>query len=316
MDFKSSRLVPIYINLGEYQFRVEEMLSDSADSRVVGGTAWSETQGSIPNRAVLVLYKSPRNTRQIVGLMRECDGIDHFVVPKPLSYGTLEYLEPIAIPYILTSRVSAVPPWGRSAFAIRTMRSLGELHSAMHTIDVRPELRPVSDFEEIDGLVRILRDFCGSTASLRSLRRAEATIQSRRPRYALLHGDFHSLNVHPTEHGVCVLDWSHASVGEPMKDVARSLIVVEIAAALLGSLSAAGRLVRRAQSSYLKSYCAASAEGLMDHGLLQSWIVVSRLQAIAHAFQNSLSGRAGRSFQKEQLIVRRLQVLNERGPLL
>jgi thiamine kinase len=63
---------------------------------------------------------------------------------------------------------------------------------------------------------------------------------------ALCHGDFHPANVMVTSHGTLIIDWQDASIGNPLADVARSLILIRIgipAPGLSGMIMRASRLL-------------------------------------------------------------------------
>jgi aminoglycoside phosphotransferase (APT) family kinase protein len=92
----------------------------------------------------------------------------------------------------------------------------------------------------------------------------------------LCHGDFHPGNVLLTAAGPRVIDWAGAARGDPLADVSRTLLIMELgevpahAPALVRGLSRVGRslLVR----SYLAAY------GLRKRDLVDRW---RRVLAIA-----------------------------------
>jgi aminoglycoside phosphotransferase (APT) family kinase protein len=129
-------------------------------------------------------------------------------------------------------------PWS----ARRRMAQLAALHTRLHAIDptgfptdddlldrrlqsVRRTADELDDADLRDGLLQI-----GRIAD--RLRAAEA---------AVCHGDFHPLNVVVSAADAAVIDWTDAGVGDRHGDVARTLLLFELAA-----VAASNRLERTA----------------------------------------------------------------------
>ncbi len=116
-----------------------------------------------------------------------------------------------------------------SAFAFA--RRLAELHAAIHSVapDAAPSLRELPTQRE-----RLERDL-EAAQELPSLLRAGAQqalarLSNRQER--LCHGDFHPSNVLLTDSGdSVVIDWSDATRGDPLADVARTSLLLCLTAA-------------------------------------------------------------------------------------
>jgi aminoglycoside phosphotransferase (APT) family kinase protein len=155
---------------------------------------------------------------------------------------------------MLQNVVSA--PWS----ARRRMAQLAALHTRLHAIDptgfpidddlldrrlqlVRRTADELDDADLRDGLVQV-----GRIAD--RLRAAEATV---------CHGDFHPLNVIVSADDAAVIDWTDAGVGDRHGDVARTLLLFDLAAVAASrpleriALRAVGPLLGR---WYRRSYAA------------------------------------------------------------
>jgi aminoglycoside phosphotransferase (APT) family kinase protein len=140
-------------------------------------------------------------------------------------------------------------PWRLAALA----RTLGEVHAAIHA----------HAFPGLPRLPEQLAQRIAAAPHLPDAHRAaartalDALAQSPGAAATLCHGDFHPDNVLLSGRGPLVIDWENATLGDPMADVARTLLLVR--ASEVSIASAAGRAVRRAQaatllSGYLRAY--------------------------------------------------------------
>ncbi len=75
--------------------------------------------------------------------------------------------------------------------------------------------------------------------------------RANRLRGRLLHGDFHPNNILYTASGPVVIDWSFASSGDPLLDVARTLALPVIAEALMRPLGLLRGLVDKRLETFL-----------------------------------------------------------------
>ena len=144
-------------------------------------------------------------------------------------------------------------PW---AFR-RLARLLADLHGDMHARSA-PGLP-----SQHKGLVAAISEAPGLTAGLRD--RLLVHLASRPDGDRVCHGDFHPENVLITARGPVVIDWMTATSGSPAADVARTTLLLTMAAPLpatpaaLRGLIAAGR--RAFHASYLRRYLRLAAVG-------------------------------------------------------
>ena len=100
--------------------------------------------------------------------------------------------------------------------------ALAELHAAMHRSAV-PGLPPLS--ATLERRVRGLEDLPEAT------KETVLGLLARLPEgSAICHGDFHPDNILLTEHGPVILDWMTATEGNPLGDVARTSLILRLAA--------------------------------------------------------------------------------------
>lgn len=170
--------------------------------------------------------------------------------PAPRAYGVAVVdgragviYERIAGPSLL-GLLSAHPL--RLRFVAHT---LAETHAAMHarTVAGLPSLREV--------LARRVRD----AKPLPTVHRDAAlrTLDALPNGTALCHGDYHPDNVLFSARGPLVIDWENAALGDPLADVARTLLLLR--AGVVYERSPAARLVKRAlrpglSALYLRRY--------------------------------------------------------------
>ena len=116
-------------------------------------------------------------------------------------------------------QVLAKNPWKFPSFT----RLLAQLHIDMHTSSITPDIpsqkhRLEQRMQETDVLPNDLKN-----AVLNTLRKMPDGER-------LCHGDFHPQNVLMTQQGPVIIDWTDATRGDPIADVARSSIILQGAA--------------------------------------------------------------------------------------
>ncbi len=154
-------------------------------------------------------------------------------------------------------------PW---TFA-RHARLLAELHFRVNLVCV--EGLP-SQRERLDGYIR-----AADALPLELKEQALRLLKSLPDDGALCHGDLHPDNVILPASGPVVIDWADASVGNPLGDVARTVVLMKIGA--LAEPDVVKRTIFRALGglflrSYLGRYMRLSGADRRD---LQRWVVVS-----------------------------------------
>jgi aminoglycoside phosphotransferase (APT) family kinase protein len=132
----------------------------------------------------------------------------------------------------------------------RQARSFARLHADIHSRTApgvpaaKSQLR--ATIQVLDALDTVTRD--------RLLR----TLESLPDGTALCHGDYHPGNVMLTSVGPVAIDWPNAALGDPMADVAKTLLLIRLAGPLPPTVRARMLLAARAifASMYLRSYLA------------------------------------------------------------
>jgi len=177
-------------------------------------------------------------------------------------------------------RALVARPWTISRFG----RQMAELHAAMHAI------QSPSDLPDQRGR------FKGAIERARALpddlrRKALAVLDACPDGDRLCHGDFHPDNVLMTARGPIIIDWMTASRGDPLGDVARTLLLMTVGEPPTGTLiRLLTRLLRgRMRAAYVKRYFELRPEGRERLG---KWLVV----AFAARLAEDIKGEA------EQLI--------------
>jgi len=128
-------------------------------------------------------------------------------------------------------------------------RMLAELHAAMHACAVPSDLP-----SQREGFAKSIRHAPNLPTHLRDtvLRKLDQLPTGDR----LCHGDFHPDNVMITARGPIIIDWMTATRGNPLADVARTLLLLTISKPQTIIEQLIIRFARRIfVSGYLKRYC-------------------------------------------------------------
>ncbi|HEU5347885.1 MAG TPA: aminoglycoside phosphotransferase family protein [Ktedonobacterales bacterium] len=128
-------------------------------------------------------------------------------------------------------------------------RTLGEVHASVHqhTVPMLPNLREV-----------LARRIQAVTLLPPAQQRAALdSLEALPDGEALCHGDYHPDNVLLSPRGPLVIDWGNAALGDPLADVARTLLLMR--ASFVYPKSRAERIARRALTAtlnrlYLRRY--------------------------------------------------------------
>ncbi len=188
-------------------------------------------------------------------------------VPSPRPDAVIEaagragiVYERISGPSLLAVLLARPWRWGAGA------RTLGETHAVIHAARA-PDLPLLG--EALARRITAAADLpeADRTAALAAL---DALVNSSRA-VALCHGDYHPDNVLLSPRGPLVIDWENATIGDPMADVARTLLLVRSSEASIPS--PAGRLARRALGAllialYLRAY---GRRRPLDRARLAAW---------------------------------------------
>jgi aminoglycoside phosphotransferase (APT) family kinase protein len=170
--------------------------------------------------------------------------------PSPQVFGATEVAGRVGVIYeriagpSLLGELTAHPL--RLPFAART---LAETHAAMHA-------RTVAGLQSLrEALARRIRNAAPLPTQHRDA--ALRALDAQRDGDALCHGDYHPDNVLLSARGPLVIDWENAALGDPLADVARTLLLLR--AIVVYEPSPPARLVKSAARTafsalYLRRY--------------------------------------------------------------
>jgi aminoglycoside phosphotransferase (APT) family kinase protein len=151
-------------------------------------------------------------------------------------------------------------------------RMLGRLQARLHEVRAPAELPALKD--NVRELLerradRVPQEFAAEARE----RLAELPDGDR-----LCHGDFHPANVLLTSAGPRVIDWAGASRGDPIADVCRTHLIIELGKVPAHAPPVVRRLDRVGRSLLLRSYL--RAYGRPDRELIDRWkrlLLIARL---------------------------------------
>jgi aminoglycoside phosphotransferase (APT) family kinase protein len=164
-----------------------------------------------------------------------------------------------------------------------TGRLLGELHARLHGIEapaILPDLRTALGELLASGSELIPPELAA---------KAQSALAELPDGGALCHGDFHPGNVLLTDAGPRVIDWAGACRGDPLADVCRTLLLIEMAALPAEAPMLVRRLNRVGRRLLVRSYLA--AYGTTDAAQLERWrqvLLITRLAEGIDAERRSL----------------------------
>jgi len=157
---------------------------------------------------------------------------------------------------------------------------LGRAHAALHATVAPSELAPLRE--------RLLAPIERSShvpEHLREVgRRALATLPDGD---RLCHGDFHPGNIILSARGAIVIDWPNSVRGDPVADVARTIVMIEGGQLPPGSSAVLKTLDKIGRRIILRSYVAAYRRARpFDDALLTRWA----LPVAIHRLQDGIDG--------------------------
>jgi uncharacterized protein (TIGR02172 family) len=171
----------------------------------------------------------------------------------------------------------------------RIMRTLAEAHADLHQ-------RAVADLPRVR---EMLAQRASSVAKLTGAQRRAVlhALEALPDADALCHGDFHQDNVLLSPRGPLVIDWENAALGDPLADVARTLLLFR--ANFVHSQSAATRVLKRGALQYLSNLYLRRYRQLcpFDTARLRAWelpVTAARLSEGVEPEEAYLLGRVRR----------------------
>jgi aminoglycoside phosphotransferase (APT) family kinase protein len=170
-------------------------------------------------------------------------------LPAPAIDGLVEVNGRRGIVFERVEGPSMLAEWKSKPWTIvRSARQLAELHAATHVL---PGTELPANRQRLEGSIR------AAQALPAPMKEAALSALARLPDDdALCHGDFHPDNVIMTARGPIIIDWMTATRGNPLADVARTSLLLTLAALVPGTpgrrVIEAGR--RLYHAIYLRRY--------------------------------------------------------------
>jgi aminoglycoside phosphotransferase (APT) family kinase protein len=149
-------------------------------------------------------------------------------------------------------------PWA----VLSAARLLGTVHARLHGVTAPRDLPPLKRW--VEQRIRS-SELVPSELERRALTELEALPDGDR----ICHGDFHPGNLLLSPTGPMVIDWTAATRGDPMGDVARTRILLRISPPPEGAPVLVRRLDRIGRSLLLSGYL--RAYGTLDRELVERW---------------------------------------------
>ncbi|HEY5625085.1 MAG TPA: phosphotransferase [Dehalococcoidia bacterium] len=264
---------------------------------------------------VLRVYPSPE---QVQKAEREA-AIQRFVAdqgfpaPRPLLVDTS--CQPFGLPFMLMERVpgpSAVDRFKNPLKIRSTVRAMAAMQARLHLLPIDGCPLPYES-PLVDRLLAPSRDLIqrfrppGLDSPLAWLEEHASIV--RNEDVALVHNDFHPLNIQAEGDRMSLLDWPDAAIGDRHSDVARTLAVFWLAAPLEKSLAGRtvlGALRRYIVPLYLREYrrhLPLDDRRLRYWGALHAfaeWVLISVMQ---HAGEAAIGARPGVLAEIPQAVV-------------
>jgi aminoglycoside phosphotransferase (APT) family kinase protein len=150
-------------------------------------------------------------------------------------------------------------------------RLLGRLHAGLHEVEAPPELPDVKDN------VRLLLELRGDLVPTELAAEAHGLLEDMPDGNRICHGDYHPANLLLTAGGPRVIDWASASRGDPLADVCRTHLLIELAEVPDLAPWLLRRLDRVGRSLLLRSYLRAYGRSAWDLVVWRRVLLIARL---------------------------------------
>lgn len=153
-------------------------------------------------------------------------------------------------------------PWRMRSYA----RRMALLHVDIHRVVAPPSLPQVT---------ARLRDRIAATSLPEPLRSfALQVLSTLRDGDRVCHGDYHPGNIIMSPTGPIVIDWTNATRGDPISDVARTIVLLRIGAPPPGASFVLRGFIAAGRALFLRAYQSAyTSLAPLDHSLLRRWII-------------------------------------------
>lgn len=151
-------------------------------------------------------------------------------------------------------------------------RLLGRVHASLHEVTAPEQLPDLKD--NVRGLLELRADRVPKDLSAE----AHELLAELPDGDRICHGDYHPANVLLTAAGPRVIDWASASRGDPMADVCRTRLIIELGEVPEHAPALVRRLDRVGRSFMLRAYL--RAYGRPDPEFISRWrrvISIARL---------------------------------------
>jgi uncharacterized protein (TIGR02172 family) len=148
---------------------------------------------------------------------------------------------------------------------LKMTRQMADLHAAMHAQKI-PDLPDLN--QRLEWKIR-------NAGSLPEELRAQAldALARMQPQAQVCHNDFHPDNILITRRGPVIIDWADAAAGDPLADVARTIVMFRGGAATPDMRNA--RVVNSIRSTFLSIYLTRYFElRPVDQEQLQAWMPI------------------------------------------
>jgi aminoglycoside phosphotransferase (APT) family kinase protein len=164
---------------------------------------------------------------------------------------------------------------GRPWQVFKLTRRFAEIQAALHGLAAPAGM--TSTHERAAGRIARLPD---DEAALR--RYGEGLLGELPAGEALLHGDFHPLNLLMAASGPVVIDWPNASAGPPEADVAMTSLLIEVGTPPNGMPFVLGLIGLFRKRVFIPRYLAYyAANRPLDRELVERWRIVCAIQRLA-----------------------------------
>jgi len=193
-------------------------------------------------------------------------------VPSPAAFEIIQAGSRCGIIFERVSGVSLLQSVSRRPWTLfAAARQLAELHAQVHAYSVPGELR--SQRAQIERWLANTGDLTGAEINLAQRRLAELPAGN-----GLCHGDFHPANILLTTRGPVIIDWSAATRGYALADVARTSVLFERATLPADAPFHTHLLMKIARgtlhTTYLKRYFSLRGGTINE---LEHWRVLQRI---------------------------------------